>query len=227
MKKFFIYLLLSAVFLTAQDDVIKKITLTPSAVSSTLMWGNKATLKPQVFVDQFFQALSEEYYIERLDKIFEEVISEVEDPRKKSTTVQKKVYFFVKSNIDYYPEAMVAFKVTTVDYPDEMIKDPKVKVFPMVTIQLDTPCKLYTDYFDFAMDKFDISSVKLTVVAKSTGMQWTVQQAFSLTNLFIVHWLSSVKKTLHLTTEPKVHPILLFFKQRFTTIGNQLHSKLK
>ncbi|WP_372370607.1 hypothetical protein [Candidatus Uabimicrobium sp. HlEnr_7] len=227
MKRFIICLLLFSAFLTAQAPLVNKVALSPSAVSSTTMWSNKATLKPQVFADNFFKTLSKEYYVERLDKIFEEVISERKDPRKKSITVQKKVYFFAKSTIDYYPEVLVAFKVTTVDYPDEMIKNPKVKVFPMVTIQLDGPCKLYTDHFDFAMDKFDIRSISLTVSAKSTGAQWSVQQVFSLKNLFIIDWLSSVKKTLHFSTEPKVHPVLLFFKQRFSHISHELYTKLK
>lgn len=228
MKHLFILsILCSFAILTGQEVTTTKATVTSSSVIYKTSWNDKAALKPDVFVKKTFEALAEEYYIEHLDKIFEEIISETTNKKNQAITKVKKIYFFVKPSIDYYPEALITFSVTTVNYPEEIIKNPKLKVAPSVVIKLDSPCKLYTDYFDFAMDKFNLNSVKLSITARSTGTQWSVQQNFSLKNLFLVTWLSSVKKTLRIFNEPKVHPILLFFKQRFDHVSGHLYEKLK
>ena len=113
------------------------------------------------------------------------------------------------------------------EYTQEARKNPKSKITPMVSVSLDEPFKLYTDYFDFDMEKFDPSSISLRVMAKSTGKTWNISAAFGFNNLFLINWLASVKDTLKLTEEPKVHTVLLFMKHRFERVGNVLYRILK
>ena len=65
--------------------------------------------------------------------------------------------------------------------------------------------------------------MNMKIVAKSSGSNWTLNTFFSLNNLFLINWLTSVKETLRLGQEPKAHLALLFFKERFEQLGTKVH----
>ncbi len=218
------FLLFLPTCLWANPDI--KTVVSPHGVATKISWAEKSVLGPDAFLEKLFAELSKEYYIESMDKIFEETIQTVENPKLESTTTTKKIYFFVKPAASHYPEAMVTFKVTTVNYSEAVLKDPKIKRFPSISIVVDEPFQFYIDYFDFSLNSFDIRSIQLQVTATSNGNNWIISTNFSIKDLFLIKWLTSVKDTLKLPQEPKVHTALLFFKQRFDYLGDRLYHVL-
>ena len=97
------FLLSSLVF--AQPTI--KDTMTSNSVTVNFTWAEKATMNPESFIDKFFEIMAAEYYMESMDEVFSEVIKEKDDPRTKSTIITKKIYFFAKSKISHFPEALV------------------------------------------------------------------------------------------------------------------------
>lgn len=221
MKAFGIILALLGVLAFSQPSVNS--TLGTSVVNTKVVWPNQATLEPDAFVKNFLQALEKEYYIERLDLAYEEVLDTKVNEKTDSKVVVKKVYCFVQPANPHFPDALVSFKVQSTTYGEKALKNPKAKVRPSVVITLEEPFQLYTDYFDFAINKFDVNSLALKVQATSDSKNWTVQASFNLKNLFLISWLTSVKQSLKIKEEPKVHGTLLFFQQRFQEMGTRIY----
>ncbi|NUM34827.1 MAG: hypothetical protein HUU50_09795 [Candidatus Brocadiae bacterium] len=195
----------------------------PSGVNVDLSWVSKTTLDPEAFIASVFKSFQEEYYVESMTKISEEIVETKENKLNSTKSITKKHSFFVRPAIPHYPEALLSFTTIEVYFDKAAIKDINTKVIQQASVTLDQPCQLYSDYFDFVWERFDISTVDFSIKAMSDSTKCMIQASFQFNNLFIVHWLCSARDLLKLDSEPQAHSILLFFKDRFETVTSKLH----
>ncbi len=220
MKIFCLFLILMPLCF-AQLQVIPKVS--PSGVTMDLSWVSKTTLNPEAFILSVFKSFQEEYYIESMTKISEEVVDTKENKINSTKVITKKWYFFVRPTIPHYPEALISFVTTETYFDKSAIKDQNTKILQQASVTLDQPCKLYSDYFDFIWERFDISTVEFSIKAMSDSTKCMIQASFQFNSLFIVNWIISARDLLKLESDPQPHSILLFFKDRFDTVTNKLY----
>ncbi len=169
-----------------------------------------------------FDHMAHEYYIESMDEALNQQISVTIDEEKHKKTTITKHFFFVRPKIKSMSDVMVTFKNTTIvclTGADSTCKDE-------VKIELDRPFHLYSNFFDFNLEKLNVAGIEVMFKAKRETTKWALESKVKLNNLFLFNWLQSVKSTLGLAQVPTLHTSLIFFKDRLSTLHQNLANKL-